>query len=66
MKALSTRTKEADLITSQVVADRLSISVRTLWRWVREGRIPEPIRVNSKVARVDDLLRPPEGYPCLR
>jgi predicted DNA-binding transcriptional regulator AlpA len=51
MKEVTSKMKDADLITSQVVADRLSISVRTLWRWVREGRIPEPIRVNRKMVR---------------
>lgn len=51
MKDVSSKSKDADLITSRVVADRLSISVRTLWRWVSEGRIPEPIRVNRKMVR---------------
>jgi excisionase family DNA binding protein len=40
-----------DLLTSQQVADRLSISVRTLWRLVARGIVPQPIRYNRKLVR---------------
>jgi predicted DNA-binding transcriptional regulator AlpA len=40
-----------DLLTSQQVADRLSISVRTLWRLVARGSFPQPIRYNRKLVR---------------
>jgi excisionase family DNA binding protein len=40
-----------DLLTSQQVADRLSVSVRTLWRLVKAGRFPEPVRYNRKLVR---------------
>jgi excisionase family DNA binding protein len=40
-----------DLLTSQQVADRLSISVRTLWRLVARGIFPQPIRYNRKLVR---------------
>jgi len=40
-----------DLLTSQQVARRLSLSVRTLWRLVRAGKFPQPIRYNRKLVR---------------
>jgi excisionase family DNA binding protein len=40
-----------DLLTSQQVADRLSVSVRTLWRLVARGIVPQPIRYNRKLVR---------------
>jgi excisionase family DNA binding protein len=40
-----------DLLTSQQVAARLSISVRTLWRLLARGIIPEPIRYNRRLVR---------------
>jgi excisionase family DNA binding protein len=40
-----------DLMTSQQVADRLAVSVRTLWRLVQRGRFPQPIRYNRKLVR---------------
>ncbi len=41
----------ADLMTSQQVAGRLAVSVRTLWRLVAKGRFPQPIRYNRKLVR---------------
>jgi predicted DNA-binding transcriptional regulator AlpA len=48
-----------DLLTSHQVADRLSISVRTLWRMVRAGTFPQPIRYNRKLVRwkTTDVVR---------
>jgi len=40
-----------ELLTSQQVADRLAVSVRTLWRLVALGRFPPPIRYNRKLVR---------------
>lgn len=40
-----------DLLSSDEVAGRLSISVRTLWRMVKSGRFPQPIRYNRKLVR---------------
>jgi predicted DNA-binding transcriptional regulator AlpA len=39
------------LLTSQHVADRLAVSVRTLWRLVKRGEFPQPIRYNRKLVR---------------
>jgi excisionase family DNA binding protein len=40
-----------DLLTSQDVAERLSISVRTLQRMVARGEFPRPIRFSRKWVR---------------
>jgi excisionase family DNA binding protein len=40
-----------ELLTSQQVADRLAVSVRTLWRLVDRGVFPKPIRYNRKLVR---------------
>ncbi len=40
-----------DLLTSQDVARRLSIGVRTLWRMVAAGKLPQPIRYSRKLVR---------------
>ena len=39
------------LLTSQEVAKKLSISVRTLWRLVAAGKFPKPVRFNRKLVR---------------
>jgi excisionase family DNA binding protein len=48
-----------DLLTGQEVADRLSISVRTLYRLVAGGQFPRPIRFSRKLVRwkADDVRR---------
>ena len=48
-----------DLMTSQQVANRLAISIRTLWRLVRAGKVPQPVRYNRKLVRwkTADLTR---------
>ena len=40
-----------DLLTAQDVARRLSIGVRTLWRMVAKGKLPQPIRYTRKLVR---------------
>jgi excisionase family DNA binding protein len=40
-----------DLLTAQDVARRLSIGVRTLWRLVAQGKLPQPIRYTRKLVR---------------
>jgi excisionase family DNA binding protein len=40
-----------ELLTSQQVAERLAVSVRTLWRLVDRGVFPQPIRYNRKLVR---------------
>ena len=45
------RTTGPDLLTSQQVAERLAVSVRTLWRLVAAGKFPQPVRYNRKLVR---------------
>ncbi len=48
-----------DLLTSREVARRLSIGVKTLFRLVRAGVVPQPIRLSRKILRwrVDEFER---------
>ena len=48
-----------DLMTSQQVANRLAVSIRTLWRMVQAGKVPQPVRYNRKLVRwkAEDLAR---------
>jgi excisionase family DNA binding protein len=39
------------LLTSREVARLLAVSVRTLFRMVRAGRFPEPVRYNRRLVR---------------
>jgi len=50
---------EPDLLTSRQVAERLSMSVRTVWRLVASGKFPAPIRYNRKLVRwkADEVAR---------
>ena len=44
-------TRGKDLLTAQEVARRLSIGVRTLWRLVAAGNLPQPVRFSRKLVR---------------
>jgi excisionase family DNA binding protein len=48
-----------ELLSSRQVANRLSVSVRTVWRLVAAGRLAEPLRYNRKLVRwrSDDVDR---------
>ena len=39
------------LLNSEQVANRLAISIRTLWRLVKAGKLPEPLRYSRKLVR---------------
>lgn len=41
----------AELMTAGQVAEKLCISIRTLWRMVAANKIPQPIRYNRKLTR---------------
>lgn len=43
--------QEPELLSAQQVAERLSISVRTVQRMVQRGELPKPIRYNRKLIR---------------
>jgi predicted DNA-binding transcriptional regulator AlpA len=40
-----------DMLTAQEVADRLAISIRTLYRLRKMGAFPAPVRYNQKLVR---------------
>ena len=39
------------MLTVKDVADCLSISVRSVWRWTKSGKIPAPIKLGFHVVR---------------
>lgn len=41
------------LVSDVTLAKHLGVSRNTVWRWVREGLIPEPYRIGNKVSRWD-------------
>lgn len=43
--------RSLDLLTTRQVAFRLSVSVRTIWRLVKTGKLPQPVRYNRKLVR---------------
>ena len=51
MSMVQAETGGAELMTSQQVANRLAVSVRTLWRLVAAGKFPQPVRYNRKLVR---------------
>ena len=40
-----------DLLTARDVARRLSISLRTVWRWTALGLLPPPVHPHSRSTR---------------
>ncbi len=49
-----------DLLKTRDVAELLSVSVRTVWRWTRNGQLPKPIYLSSsprwRVSDIDKFL----------
>ncbi len=45
--------------TDRELAAMLSISKATVWRWVREGLLPKPVRISARCSRwkLGDLLK---------
>jgi predicted DNA-binding transcriptional regulator AlpA len=39
------------LLSVKAVAGLLSVHPKTVWRWVKEGRLPPPIYIASKLPR---------------
>jgi excisionase family DNA binding protein len=66
MAAGRSRAVPLDLLTPREVARMLHISVKTLYRLVRAGTVPPPIRLTTRTARwrLEDIarfLRQPRG-----
>ena len=42
---------------AQQLADQLGVARGTIWRWVREGRLPKPIKLTpgTSVWKADDV-----------
>jgi prophage regulatory protein len=49
----------SDLLTVNDVARRLKVGVRTVWRWLAQGRLPQPLRFTALCVRwrIADLNR---------
>lgn len=49
--------RNTKIMRPKEVAESLSISLSTLWRWLDKKRIPEPIRLSSRVVvwREEDI-----------
>ncbi len=56
------------MLKATEVAAREGVGVSTIWRWVREGRFPAPIRPSRGVTRwrVTDLERWESGDPSMK
>ena len=56
---------DKDLLTVNDVARKLSISQRTVWRWLAMGRLPEPIRYSATCIRwrAADIQRHIDSQP---
>lgn len=59
MKTITER-EEPSFYTRDELADKLHVSLVTLNRWRKEGRIPEPVTIDGRVlfdkAKVRDML----------
>ena len=56
------------LISAESLAKRLEISLRSVWRYRSQGRLPEPVRIGGGVLRwrvreVDEWIQ--QGCPTL-
>ena len=38
-------------LSDRTVADRYNTSRNTIWRWVREGRFPQPVKLSTGTTR---------------
>lgn len=41
----------AEFLSDRELAARYGVSRNTIWRWSREGRLPEPYRLGEAVTR---------------
>ncbi|WP_367717752.1 helix-turn-helix domain-containing protein [Nitratireductor sp. GISD-1A_MAKvit] len=48
--------KPTKLLTVREVADMFSVAVSSVWRWVKEGVLPEPIKIGSRTRWLEDEL----------
>lgn len=59
-----------DLLTVRDVAERMRVSVRTVWRWTASGELPAPVRAGrrGRVVRwkTADIAQFVQGLPVRR
>lgn len=41
----------ADYVSDKTLAGKYEVSRATIWRWVREGRLPEPVKLGPGCTR---------------
>ena len=56
-------TPSAEYLSDRAIAARFSISRSTVWRWVRSGSLPPPIRMGAATTRwrLSDILAAEEA-----
>jgi excisionase family DNA binding protein len=59
------RIMEAILLTQTQVAAVLNVSGRTLRKWTRAGRMPQPVRIKAVVRYQDSAIREWVAAGCL-
>ena len=47
----STTTPEQTFLSVRLVANRYGVSPNTIWRWVREGKFPAPVKLGENCTR---------------
>ena len=51
MKPNTTTTTTAHWLDVEAVAERFGVSKNTIWRWVREGKFPAPVKLGENCTR---------------
>lgn len=52
---------EEQLLRAWDVAKLLGISIPTVWRWTREGKLPQPMKITQRIT----VWRKTEIIPCV-
>lgn len=52
---------EEQLLRAWDVAKLLGISVPTVWRWAREGKLPKPMKISQRIT----VWKKTEIIPCV-
>lgn len=52
------RNIQPQFYSDRTLAHRYEVSRATIWRWVKEGKAPKPIKINGSTRwKLDDLLQ---------
>lgn len=52
---------EEQLLRAWDVAKLLGVSIPTVWRWTREGKLPQPMKITQRIT----VWRKTEIIPCV-